>query len=293
VQPQLPRPPVPPGPVPRRPESTAPALTALAYRNEEVQRLRRLVGRRDSRWEERSFVVEGAKIVAEALAAHAPVHAVYLDSRDATAADRDLAERCAQKGAKVVELQHGVLDRACDTFTPQPIAAVVGMVDVPLRSALASSPQLVVFCVDLQDPGNAGSLIRSVGAAGAGAVVFSQGSVDVFNPKAVRSSAGALFHVPVVAGHDTEEVLDELRRPGLRLMGTAALGGHDYATEDLTAPTAFVLGNEAHGLPAQVTSRLDGTLTIPIAPSTESLNVAVAAALLCFEAARQRRHPPR
>jgi RNA methyltransferase, TrmH family len=259
-------------------------------RSEAAQRLRRLVASRSARWEQRRFVVEGAKLVGEALASGATIEAVYIDGRGATAAHRELAARCRSGGAEVFELQPGLLARACDTVTPQAIAAVVSMIDVPLSSVMSGRPVLAVACVEMQDPGNAGVILRSAGASGAAAVVFSAGSVDVYNPKTVRSSAGALFHVPVVAGEDrAEEILDELGRSGLRRMGTVVAGGREYTEEDLVAPLALVLGNESRGLPPALGTRLDGLLTIPMAGMTESLNVGVAAAVICFEAARQRR----
>src|SRR5207245_10121758 len=109
---------------------------------------------------------------------------------------------------------------------------------------------LAVGCVGVSDPGNAGTLLRSAEAAGVGAVVCCDGSVDVYNPKTVRASAGALFHVPVVAGGDAVEVLDRIGGWGLRRLGAVPSGGDDYTQLDLVTPTAFVVGNEAHGLPA-------------------------------------------
>jgi TrmH family RNA methyltransferase len=233
-------------------------------------------------------VVEGAKLLGEALDAGALVEAVYLDAGAATAVHRELAGRAEGAGAQVHEVQEGVLSRACDVVTPQPVAAVVGMVDVPLGSLREGAPGLTVVCAGLQDPGNAGAVIRSAGASGAGAVIFCAGSVDVYNPKAVRASAGALFHVALVAGVDLEEVLDELGERGLRRLGTVAREGRPYTEVDLASPAALILGNEAHGLPAGVTDRLDGQVSVPMAGPAESLNVAMAAAVLCFEAARQR-----
>ncbi len=251
--------------------------------------LRRLLERRAARWEERRFVVEGAKLLGEALASGAAIETVYLDAADATSAHRDLAERCAAAGAQVLELQPGVLARAGDAVTPQPIAGLVAMVDVDLGALEGRDLRPAVVCVGLQDPGNAGSVLRSAAASGAGAVVFCAGSVDLYNPKSVRSSAGAVFHVPVVAGDDAEEVFDELARWGLRLMGTASAGGHDYLDADLAAPAALVFGSESNGLPADLEARLDERVTIPMSAGVESINVAMAAAVLCFEAARQRR----
>jgi RNA methyltransferase, TrmH family len=258
-----------------------------------VQRLRQLTERRSRRWEERSFVVEGAKLIGDALAAGADIQAVYLDTAGSTEFHLRLAEQCADSGAKVFELQAGVLARVCDAVTPQPISAVVTMVDGPLAALTEhdeNARMTAVVCVQMQDPGNAGSVLRSAGASGAGAVIFTAGSVDVYNPKAVRASAGALFTVPVVAGDvEAEDALDQLGRLGLRRLGTTPRGGSDYTETDLTGRTALVLGNESHGLRSALASRLDAYLTIPMSGRAESLNVATAASVLCFEAARQRR----
>jgi TrmH family RNA methyltransferase len=234
-------------------------------------------------------VVEGAKLVAEAQAAGVDIEAVFLDIASARATDRGLALSCASAGARVLELQPGVLGRACQTVTSQPVAAIVGTIDVTLAELRDRHPNLVVVCADLGDPGNLGTIIRSSAAAGAGAVICSDGSVDLYNPKAVRASAGALFQVPVVVGGDLTTVLDELAGWGLRRWGTAPRHGRDYSDVDLTGPSALVLGNEARGLDGEVGAHVDGTLTIPIADRADSLNVATTAAVLCFEAARQRR----
>jgi len=230
-------------------------------------------------------VVEGAKVLGEALDAGARVEAVYA----APGAPVDLLRRAADAGARVLDLAPGVLERVAGTVTPQPVIAVVAYVDVPLEELRVAG--LVVVCVDVRDPGNLGTVLRSAEAAGAGGVICCDGSVDVYNPKAVRASAGSLFHVPVVAGGDPAGVLERLGAWGLRRLGSVARRGLDYAAVDLTGPTALVLGNEAAGLPDGLAAAglLDAEVTIPMTGRAESLNVGMAAAVLCFEAARQRR----
>lgn len=230
-------------------------------------------------------MVEGAKVLGEALDAGVRVEAVYA----APGAPALLLERAAAAGARVLDLAPGVIERVAGTVTPQPLIAVVHYVDVPLDRLREAD--LVVVCVDVRDPGNLGTVLRSAEAAGAGGVICCNGSVDVYNPKAVRASAGSLFHVPVVAGGDPAEVLRQLGDWGLRRLGAVAHEGIDYASTDLAVPTALVLGNEAAGLPSGMAERglLDAEVTIPMSGRTESLNVGMAAAVLCFEAARQRR----
>jgi len=234
-------------------------------------------------------VVEGAKVLGEALRAGAPIEAVYVDPARAGPLEVDLVSRCAAAGIRVFDLEAGVLGRVTETVTPQPVMAVVASVDVSLAQVAAAAPDLVVVCNAVRDPGNAGTVLRSADAAGAGAVICCGGSVDLFNPKTVRASAGAVFHIPVVNGGLLPEVLDAVGRWGLRRIGTVARDGVDYLDVDLTVATALVVGNEAHGLDPADRERLDGLVTIPMAGRAESLNVGMAAAVICFEAARQRR----
>jgi len=239
-------------------------------------------------------VIEGVNLLEEALASGASIEAVYVDGGWAQGGRgrlSELLERSSGTGARVFELEAGVLERVAGTVTPQPVIAVVETPLFDLAGLKAASPQLVVVCVDVRDPGNAGTLARSAWAAGADAVVCCEGTVDLWAPKAVRSSAGAVFHVPIVPAGPATEVLAEIGEWGLRRLGTASEGGADYAAEDLTSKVAFVFGNEAAGLPLQeLGAQLDGLVSIPMARGAESLNVGVAAAVLCFEAARQRRH---
>jgi TrmH family RNA methyltransferase len=144
---------------------------------------------------------------------------------------------------------------------------------------MPAAASLVLVADRLGDPGNAGTIIRSAEAAGADAVVLTPGSVDPFNPKVIRASAGSLFRIPVV-----EAPLDAI---GLRLLGTSSHHGTIYTDADLAGPVAIVVGNEAHGLPAD--APMGAWVTIPIAGSVESLNAAMAATVLLFEADRQRR----
>jgi TrmH family RNA methyltransferase len=224
-------------------------------------------------------VVEGATLLSEALAAGVPIQEVFVTA--------DAHDLIGLGDVPVHVLAPDVVERVADTVTPQPVLAVVPSVDVPLDELAGAS--FLVVCVDVRDPGNAGTVLRSAEAAGADGVVCCGNSVDVYNPKTVRASAGTLFHVPVVAGGDPVEVLEHIGGWGMRRLATAARTGADYASVDLTSKVAFVLGNEAHGLPIEVEPVVDEKVCIPMAGRAESLNVGMAAAVLCFEAARQRR----
>ncbi|MHB8464827.1 MAG: TrmH family RNA methyltransferase [Acidimicrobiales bacterium] len=247
--------------------------------------MRRLLARRGARDAEHVFVAEGATLLGEALDSGAVVESVYVAPGGDTAPE---VGRAQGAGARVHHLAAGVMERIAATVTPQPVAAVVGMRSVALEDLSGSRP--VVVCVDVRDPGNLGTVLRSAEAAGAAGVVCCDGTVDVFNPKSVRASAGALFHVPIVVGGDPVTVLETLGAGGRRRLGTVVHQGVPYDTADLATPLALVLGNEAAGLPDTVTPLLDGLVCIPMEGRTESLNVGMACAVLCFEAARQRRH---
>jgi RNA methyltransferase, TrmH family len=269
-------------------------VSALAYRHQRVQRLRRLVGRRSARKEEGRFVIEGLNLLQEALASGAAIEAIYLDqewsSADGSGRLASLLEKCYQQGARVFELEAGVIGRVAGTVSPQPVMAVVQAPVWTMEQVRVARPQLVVICVDVRDPGNAGTVARSAWAAGADAVICCEGTVDLWNPKAVRSSAGAVLHVPVVPGGLPQDTLEQVGGWGLRRWGAVPSGGDDYATVDLGEPCALVMGNEAAGLPVQdLGGHLDGLVSIPMAGGAESLNVGMATAVLCFEAARQRR----
>jgi RNA methyltransferase, TrmH family len=251
-----------------------------------VRRIRRLLHQRPVRRAEGAFVVEGANAIAAALLAGAELEALYV-APEAEATCPELLALAADRGLDVLPLAAGVLERVSDTVTPQPVLAVARRRPAILADLVTAD--LVVVGVDVRDPGNAGTLVRSAEAAGAQGVVFCRGSVDVTNPKTVRASAGALFHVPVVEGGDPQEVLGVLGEAGLVRIGTSARGGLPPDQADLAGRVALVFGNEAHGLPADVASGLDGMVTIPMAGRTESLNLGMAAAILLYEAQRQRR----
>jgi RNA methyltransferase, TrmH family len=248
-----------------------------------VQQLLRLLRDRAARQAEGIFAVEGTRGVLTALDAGAPVEAVFAGP----GSDADVLQRAADASVPVHHLAAGVMERIADTVTPQPVAALVRFVDRQLAELRHAS--FVVVCAGVGDPGNAGTVLRSAEAAGADGVVCADGSVDVYNPKTVRASAGSVFHVPIVAGGDPVTVVEQLGDWGLHTVGAVAHGGEDPVTMDLTQRVALVLGSEAHGLPAAVVAAVRSRATIVVPGRAESLNVGMAASILGFEVARQRR----
>jgi TrmH family RNA methyltransferase len=239
------------------------------------------LGRRSARHEEGAFAIEGPSLVAEALAAGVEVEAVYVGPP----ARSEVVELAAARGVAVVELADGVVERVATTVSPQPVLAVARLPRWSLDDL--SGARFVLVAAGVADPGNLGTIVRVADAAGADGMVLTVGSVDPYNPKVIRASAGSLFHLPVVV--DVAPL--GLRGLGLPLLATAAEDGIAYDEAALDPPVALVLGNEAHGLPVGL--EVDGLVSVPHAGRAESLNVAMAAAVVCFEVARRVRRSAR
>ena len=223
-------------------------------------------------------------VVRDALEARVELTDVFVRSDDPDAAA--VRDACEEAGARVLEVGDNVLRALADTSSPQGVVAVATMPQFRL-SALPDAADLVLVLAQVRDPGNAGTLVRSAAAAGADAVVFSEGSVDPFGPKTVRASAGSVLRVPVDRATPLAETLATLRGKGFAVVaaeGTAEATVYDL---DLTGPSAIVLGNEAWGLEEDLD--LDAFASIPMEATIESLNVATAGSLFLFEAVRQRR----
>jgi RNA methyltransferase, TrmH family len=236
-------------------------------------------------------VVEGPKVLSEALDAGSPVEGLYV----VHGWNHPIIERARALHIPTYELAPGVLETIADTVTPQPLLAIVQAPAVGLDALASMIPTegsvFVMVGVDLRDPGNVGTIIRSAEASGASAVVLCDGCVEAASPKTVRSSAGAVFHVPIAQGGHPAEVLARLESLNVTRLATAVSGDAvDYSADYvLGGRVAIVLGNEASGLSDELSAHIDGWITIPMAGRTESLNVGMAAAVLAFESARQRR----
>lgn len=238
--------------------------------------------KRAFRERDRTFLAEGAQAVGEALRRSGGLSALFH-----TDPGLPLVRVAADAGVDTHHVSPEVMLRLTSTVTPQGLVGVAPFVDVALDRL--DAPACVAVLHAVRDPGNAGTALRSADAAGADAVVFSASSVDPYNPKTVRASAGSLFHVPLVREIDTTEVAAALRERGCRVYAMAADGETDLYHLDLTEPTVFLFGNEAWGLPPQTAAVADATVRVPIPGRAESLNLAAAATVCLFEWARQRR----
>jgi len=249
----------------------------------------RRLNKRAFRQRERAFLAEGPQAVAEAFHCGAQVTDLFV-TVPARTRHGDLVAAIAAAGIPVHVVSGEVMDELAQTVTPQGLLAVCRFVDVPLAEVALAAPALVALLANVRDPGNAGTVLRTADAAGAHAVVFADASVDPYNGKCVRASAGSLFHLPVVAGTRLEEAVVTLREAGLRIVAADGRAGRSLddpgVRARLAGPTAWMFGNEAWGLPPELVALADEPVAVPIYGRAESLNLAAAAAVCLYASAR-------
>jgi RNA methyltransferase, TrmH family len=237
--------------------------------------------RRRDREAARRFLAEGPQAVREA---------VGIVELFGTSQALERYPELAQRAPVVSQVSEDALAALADTVNPQGLVAVCDYLDVPLATALARRPRLVAGLVEIRDPGNAGTVLRTADAAGAGAVVFAGDAVDPYNGKCVRASAGSLFHVDVARTSDPLALVDTLRGAGLRVLAADGYGEADLEeladAGELAQPTAWLFGSEAHGLPDEVAAACDARVRVPLHGRAESLNLAAAAAVCLYSSAR-------
>ncbi|MFC5731347.1 MULTISPECIES: TrmH family RNA methyltransferase [Nocardioides] len=266
-------------------------MDPLTAGNTRVKEARKL-SRRSVRSERRLFLADGPKAVEGALEAPDRVVEVFATPRAAEEYDALLA------GVAVTLVEKRAMAGLSDSVTPAGVVAVCRFIDRPLDAlmrtdhAVAQSRsgdhRLLAICADIRDPGNAGTVIRCADAAGAAGVVLAGDSVDAYNPKTVRASVGSLFHLPFAVERDPAAAIRAAQAAGYQVLAADGRGELDLFESDdvLTRPTAWLFGNEAHGLPEGLTGLADGVVSIPILGRAESLNLATAAALCLYASAR-------
>ncbi|MFD4972681.1 TrmH family RNA methyltransferase [Streptomyces sp. NPDC058424] len=268
----------------------------LSPRSPRVSAARRLA-KRNFRGKERLFLAEGPQAVREAAAHRAGDDTATLVELFATveAAERyaDIVGEARAAGARIHLAADDVIADISTTVTPQGLVGVCRFLDTPFDDIVAARPKLVAVLAHVRDPGNAGTVLRCADAAGAEAVVLTDASVDLYNPKAVRASVGSLFHLPVAVGVTVERAVAALRDAGVRILAADGAGQHDLDDEldhgTMGGPTAWVFGNEAWGLPEETRALADAVVRVPIHGKAESLNLATAAAVCLYASARAQR----
>ncbi len=232
------------------------------------------------------FAVEGPQGVREAVRHAADrVRDVYLTAEALERYADDIVAPARAARLRVHEVSPEVLAAMAETDAPQGVLAVLDTASASLDDVLAAGPRLLVLLTNVRDPGNAGTVVRGADAAGADAVLVSEASVDVHSSKVVRSTAGSLFHLPVVTGLDVAATLDRLRAAGVRTYAADGSGTTPLPRADLDAPHCWVMGNEAWGLTDEVREACDDVVRVPIHGLAESLNLAMAATICLYASA--------
>ena len=231
------------------------------------------------------YLAEGLRTAEEAVAYKAVETLFYVATDD----DRTirLLEDAAMQNIKLVCVNENVMKKIADTETPQGIIAVCKMRQPKLENLLASGKMLLVLD-RVGDPGNIGTMLRTADAAGIGGLVLLKGCADIYAPKTVRSSMGSLFHIPVLSGVSEQEFVSAAKKAGYDLLVTCLDGADNLYKADLSGRIAFVMGNEAGGVSETLLEKADKRVYIPMAGRAESLNVAMAAGIVMFEALRRK-----
>lgn len=233
------------------------------------------------------MLLDGWHLLTEAASAHVPVDTIALCGPPTTK-EKAVLDRLRRDGARVVDVSGAVLNALSPVNSPTGVVASARIPSVASADVLKPAPALILTATGLQDPGNAGAIIRSAAAAGATGVVLDELSADPWGWKALRASMGSAFHVPVVRSRALASLITTWRDAGTQIVATVPRGGMTMYQIDLTQPTAVLMGGEGSGLPDELMAASDVRASIPMRGTIESLNAAVAAAVLLYEAQRQR-----
>ncbi|GIM47173.1 RNA methyltransferase [Collibacillus ludicampi] len=235
------------------------------------------------------FFIEGTRLVEDALRSNAPVETLLLsEGKRETGKIEEIIHTANALGIELIEVNDAVISHVTDTQSPQGVVAIVRHYEHKLEESIQGQRDALYLALEqIQDPGNLGTMIRTADAVGATGVLIGSGSVDLYNPKVVRATMGSLFHLPVFEV-ELMNVLPALKERGIQLIGTSVQADQTVYDIDLTGNVVFVIGSEAHGLSEEVRKLLDTEVNIPMPGSAESLNAAIASAVILYEAVRQR-----
>lgn len=256
--------------------------------NQKVKRLVNLKKKRKARDGEGVFLAEGVRMFREVptdrLAEIYVTEEFYKREKDLT------DQKSRESGTGIEVLSEEVFSYVSDTKTPQGVLCVIRQMNCDIYAVGADTPPLFLLLDNLQDPGNMGTILRTAEAAGVTGILMSSDCVDVYNPKVIRATMGSVFRVPFCYVDDVQEAILEMKARGVNTYAAHLEGSRSYDEKDYRKPTAFFIGNEGNGLRREVAEMADSYIRIPMCGEVESLNAAVAAAVLMFEAGRQRRH---
>lgn len=260
--------------------------------NQQMKNVSALLKKSKERKNTKTFVVEGPRMVVEASVE--ALKAVYVAESYANNADNvpvlsELRKKCEKAHAIYEIVADNVFKSVSDTQTPQGIMAVVAMPQYDLEELLDGEHTHLLILESIQDPGNLGTMVRTGEGAGVTGIIMNKTTVDLFNPKTIRSTMGSIYRVPFYIAEDLEETMKELQARGVSLYAAHLKGEHSYDEEDYTSACGFLIGNEGNGLSDEIADLADNYIKIPMEGQVESLNAAISATLLMYEANRQRR----
>ena len=260
--------------------------------NQQMKQVSLLLKKSKERKNTKSFVVEGPRMVVEA-----PVDtlkAVYVaesyeNNKENAILLSELKDKCVKANVTYEVVADNVFKSVSDTQTPQGIMAVVAMPEYDLDQLLDGDRTHLLVLESIQDPGNLGTMVRTGEGAGVTGIIMNKTTVDLFNPKTIRSTMGSIYRVPFYVAEDLGETMKELQARGISLYAAHLKGEHSYDEEDYTKACGFLIGNEGNGLSDEIANLADAYIKIPMEGQVESLNAAISATLLMYEANRQRR----
>mgnify|MGYP001291764628 FL=1 len=254
----------------------------------QVKHVISLLSKAKERKKNNEYVVEGSRMVSEVPADL--LVKIYMSERFQNNNSEYVKELVKKQGISDDSIEivaDNVFDRMSQTQTPQGIMAGVRVKDNSLSDMLSGNP-LLILVENLQDPGNLGTIIRMGEGAGVTGVIMSPNTVDIYNPKTIRSTMGSIFRVPFIYVQDFGEAVSECQKSGVKVYAAHLDGKNTYLGEDYSTPTAFLIGNEGNGLTDDITKQADTLIRIPMEGEVESLNAAIACTILTYEAVRQR-----
>jgi len=270
-------------------QQSSPHTPITSKDNSSVKHLRSL-SESKCRKKEKAFLIEGLKIVEEALRDNLGVKLVIAAPPLVQHHGKGVLKFAESRGIDVLWISERLMDALSESKTPQPVMAEVTMKQHSEEGLVSNDAGLIIVAHQLQDPGNLGTIIRTAEAVGASGLVITQNTVDPFNAKAIRASMGSILRLPVVHIGDLSEFIKKCSQHGFQTMATVLTGEKTHFDINLTKPTVVVLGQEGAGLPQDILAEIDLRVRIPMAKTIDSLNVAAAAAVILYETMRQRSH---
>jgi len=269
-------------------QKTTPHTPLTSKDNSFIKNLRALVDPKH-RKKEHAFLIEGVKMVEEALRDAVGVKSVVAAPSLVQHHGKGILKLAEHRGVEVLWISDRLMDAVAESKTPQPVMAIVAMKEYTEEGLFAHPSGLIIVAHQLQDPGNLGTIIRTAEAVGASGLVITANTVDPFNAKAIRASMGSILRMPVVQIGNLPAFIGTCKQKGYQTVATALTGAKTHFDADFTRPTVIILGQESAGLPQEIMADIDLGIRIPMADAIDSLNVAVAAAVILYEAMRQRR----